>query len=47
MQNVWVFQQHLPATRYADCVTFIRQSYEQITGEPLVGEQLDMFNTDA
>ena len=39
--------EHLPATRYAECVTFIRQSYEQIAGEPLVGEQLDMFDTDA
>jgi hypothetical protein len=39
--------EHLPAAGYADCVTFIRQSYEQIAGERLPGEQLTMFDADA
>jgi hypothetical protein len=35
MQNVGVFQQDLPAAKYADCVAFIRQSYQALTGEDL------------
>ena len=38
--------EHLPAARYTECIAFIRQSCEQITGTPLVGEQLNMFDTD-
>jgi len=35
MQNVWVFQQDLPIAKYAECVTFIKQAYTNITGDDL------------
>lgn len=38
--------EHLPTEKYTDCVAFIRRSYEQLTGAPLVGEQLNLLDGD-
>jgi hypothetical protein len=32
------------ANQYDDCIAFIRRSYEKLTGEPLIGEQLGLFD---
>lgn len=33
--------EHIPARQYADCITFIKRNYEQLTGEPLVDPQAE------
>lgn len=38
--------EHMPSREYARCVTYIRQAYEKLVGEPLNGEQLTLFETD-
>lgn len=39
--------EHLPMTKYEDCVAFIRRSYQTLTGEELTGDQLSLPNLDA
>lgn len=38
--------EHLPASHYDDCVTYIRSSYRTLTGEELTGDQLQLPNFD-
>ncbi len=38
--------EHIPASKYQDCVDFIRRAYERMAGEPLQGEQLPLLEDD-
>jgi hypothetical protein len=48
MQNVWVFQHHLPATRYNEAVAFIRDAYARLGGDDLPAQiGMDLGGDDA